>query len=94
MTTGIFASTPRCRAMPSASDVLPIAGRAARMTRFEAWKPEVILSRELSPEGAPVRPRCSPAASIRSTSSGKSSESGISSLVLRDWATSKMADSA
>ena len=93
-TTGMRALTPRCRAIPSASDVLPIAGRAARMIRLDFWKPEVILSRSRRPDEAPVSPRCSAAAEMRSTSSPSKPPIGTMSLVVRDCATSKMADSA
>ena len=51
---GRFASTPTYRATPSASEVLPIPGRAARMTRFDGWKPDRIRSSPFRPLGTPV----------------------------------------
>ena len=40
--------------MQSASADFPIDGRAATMTRLPGWKPEVIRSRSLNPDGVPV----------------------------------------
>ena len=40
-------------AMLSIRADFPMDGRAARMTRSEFWKPDVILSRAVKPEGSP-----------------------------------------
>ena len=40
--------------MLQTSALLPIAGRAAMMIRLPGWKPPVISSRSLKPEGVPV----------------------------------------
>ena len=40
--------------MQSASADFPIDGRAARITRFPGWKPDVSRSRSRKPDGMPV----------------------------------------
>ena len=40
--------------MLQTSALLPIAGRAAMMIRLPGWKPPVISSRSLNPDGVPV----------------------------------------
>ena len=56
------------RAMFSANELFPIAGLAARIMRSERWKPPVILSISVKPEGTPVTSPSEPAAlSIIST---------------------------
>ena len=52
--TGICSRTARWVAMLSASDVLPMPGRAARTIRFDFWNPAVSSSRARKPDGAPV----------------------------------------
>ena len=52
--TGSCSRMPTCAATFSASDVLPIPGRAARITRFEDWKPAVIRSSSRKPVATPV----------------------------------------
>ncbi len=39
-----------------AKEVLPIAGRAARMMSSVGWRPAVLLSRSAKPVGRPVMP--------------------------------------
>ena len=53
---GMFWSTAMFFAMLSAKAVLPIAGRAARITRSEFCQPEVILSNSWKPLAMPLRP--------------------------------------
>ena len=52
--TGLPCSTAAFSAMLQTSALLPIAGRAAMMIRLPGWKPPVISSRSLKPEGVPV----------------------------------------
>ena len=56
MPTGTPWRTAALRAISKASDVLPIDGRAAMMTRSEGWKPESRSSMAGNPEGTPRRP--------------------------------------
>ncbi|MNC66864.1 hypothetical protein D3C75_1173120 [compost metagenome] len=59
MATVSLARTPIFWATFKAKAVLPTEGRAATIIRSERWKPEVILSRSIKPEGMPVaEPRC------------------------------------
>ena len=51
---GAWCSTAAFSAMLQTSALLPIAGRAAMMIRLPGWKPPVISSRSLKPEGVPV----------------------------------------
>ena len=73
--TGLPCSTAAFSAMLHTSALLPIAGRAAMMIRFPGWKPPVISSRSLKPDGVPVSEvpssdsRCSLSSSSCSTSS-------------------------
>ena len=43
-------------ASDSANEVLPIAGRAARMMSSVGWRPAVLVSRSAKPVGTPVMP--------------------------------------
>jgi hypothetical protein len=52
--TGIELRTPRFAATQSASADFPIDGRAARITRFPGWRPEVSRSSSRNPLGTPV----------------------------------------
>ena len=73
--TGLPCSTAAFSAMLQTSALLPIAGRAAMMIRLPGWKPPVISSRSLKPDGVPVsevpssESRCSLSSSSCSTSS-------------------------
>ena len=49
--TGVCVRTPRFAAMQSASADFPIDGRAARITRFPGWNPDVRRSRSRKPHG-------------------------------------------
>ena len=52
--TGRPCLTAAFSAMLQTSALLPIAGRAATMIRLPGWKPPVISSRSLKPDGVPV----------------------------------------
>ena len=52
--TGFDSRTPRFAAMQRPSADFPIDGRAARITRFPGWKPDVSRSRSRKPDGTPV----------------------------------------
>ena len=54
--TGCRSCTATCSAMFSARLVLPIDGRAARMTRFDRCSPAVMRSRSRNPVPMPVTP--------------------------------------
>ncbi len=66
MATPCCWSTATLRAMLSAKAVLPMEGRAARMMRFDGWKPPTIVSRSRNPVWHPVV-RC-PSVMSRSSS--------------------------
>ena len=73
--TGFCNVTATCSAMLSARLVLPIEGRAARITRFDFCRPEVWRSSSPKPVGRPVTPLPSPF-SNSSVSRWKASSSG------------------
>src|SRR5690606_39327928 len=54
--TALLWSTAALRATDKTNAVLPIAGRAAIITKSEGCQPEVILSNAVRPEGIPVNP--------------------------------------
>ena len=58
--TGFCSVTATCSAMLSARLVLPIDGRAARITRFDFCRPDVSRSSSPKPVGRPVTPLPSP----------------------------------
>ena len=57
--TGLPCSIAAFSAMFVTSADLPIEGRAAMMIRLPGWKPPVISSRSLKPDGVPVSAVCS-----------------------------------
>ena len=75
--------------------VLPMAGRAATMTRSDGWKPAVLSSKSLNPDATPVID-CPPAwsDSMRSIVGQSSSLSRMNPSVFRVSETSKIRCSA
>ena len=95
MATGRPSRMATCEATLSASEVLPMPGRAARISRLEGWKPAVIRSRSRKPLGTPVMSRpllCS--SEIRSNEAFSSSLIGLKSLEIRWLAISNTTCSA
>ena len=82
-------------AMLVTNALLPMLGRAATMMRLPGWKPPVISSRSLKPDGVPVSAvpssdrRC-----IFASSSWRISSTERKSAWRSSWATSRTARSA